>query len=263
MANTLATPDWVTKEVGRGFVNGITFVKNVTRTYDDQYVISGAKVGDTVKARLPQRFTVTDGAAFQPQALYDSTVPISLTNQKNVAFSDTSWERTTSLDEMRKRYVDPAAQRLAEAADKLAFANVYADVYNSIGTPGSGGPTTPFEYLEAGVKLTDGACPKKGRVAVLDQYQMAVIANATNTLFHPSATITENYEKGQFARMQLGIEKWLQDPSRPTHSTGTFTASTPVVNGASQTGSSLVTSGWASGASSLAKGDIFTLAGVY
>jgi hypothetical protein len=34
------------------------------------------------------------------------------------------------------------------------------------------------------------------------------------------------------------------------------------VNGANQTGSSLITSGWASGASTLNKGDIFTIAGV-
>lgn len=32
MANTLATPSWVTKEVARFFLNEITFVKNVNRT---------------------------------------------------------------------------------------------------------------------------------------------------------------------------------------------------------------------------------------
>ena len=55
---------------------------------------------------------------------------------------------------------------------------------------------------------------------------------------------------------------WYQDANRPVHVTGPFTASTPVINGANQTGSSLITNGWASGATSLKKGDLFTIAGV-
>lgn len=91
---------------------------------------------------------------------------------------------------------------------------------------------------------------------------MATLANATATLFNPSAVISENYKKGQFGRMQLGIDEWYQDQNRPVHTTGTFTASTPLVNGANQTGSTLSTNGWASGATTLKKGDIFTIAGV-
>jgi hypothetical protein len=92
---------------------------------------------------------------------------------------------------------------------------------------------------------------------------MATIANTSSSLFNPSAAISENYRKGQFGRNQLGIDDWYQDPNRPAHTTGTFTASTPLVNGASQTGSSLITDGWASGATTLNKGDVFTVGGVF
>ena len=68
MANTLATPSWVTKEVARGFLNKLVFLAHVNRTYDDSYIQSGAKVGNTVNARLPQRFTVTDGQALPVRA---------------------------------------------------------------------------------------------------------------------------------------------------------------------------------------------------
>ena len=263
MANTLATPTWVMKEIARGFVNAITFVKNVNRTYDDAYVQAGAKVGDTVKARLPQRFTVTDGQALQVQNLFDSTVPISLTNQKNIAFSYSSAQATTDLDDVRSRYVNPAADHLAVAADVLAFANVYKDVYSAIGTPGAGPVSNALDYLKAGVKLDDLGCVQEGRVAVLDQLAMATIANASTTLFNPAAVISENYTKGEFGRGQLGISEWFKDQNCPVHTTGTFTASTPLINGASQTGSTLITDGWASSAATLNKGDIFTIAGVY
>lgn len=261
MANTLATPTWTLKETTRQFTNEVTFVRNIGRTYDDSYVQAGAKVGDTVRARLPQRFVVTDGQALQIQNLFDATVPISLTNQKNIGFSYSSAQATTDLDSIRSRYTQPAAEHLANAADVLAFQAVYRDVYNSIGTPGTT-PSTTLEYLKAGVKLTDIGTPMEGRKAVIDQYAMAVLANAASTLFNPSATVSEAYTKGMFARAQLGISEWYQDANRPVHTTGTFTAATPIINGANQTGSSLITNGWASGATSLKKGDVFVIAGV-
>jgi hypothetical protein len=261
MANTLATPTWVTKETARYFVNELVFLANVNRTYDDQYEQAGAKVGNTVNARLPQRFTVTDGQAYQPQAIFDQTVPITLTNQKNVAFGYTSAQATTELDSIRQRYVQPGAEALANAAEVLAFAAVYRDVYSMVGTLGTT-PSATLTYLQAGTKLTDLATPIKGRVAVLDPLAMQTLANTSSTLFNPSAAISENYENGMFGRNQLGVGKWLQDPVRPTHTSGTFTASTPLINGAGQTGSTVDIDGWASGASTLKKGDILTIAGV-
>jgi hypothetical protein len=261
MANTLATPSWTTKEVARGFINKLVFLANVNRTYDDQYEIAGAKVGNTVNARLPQRFTVTDGQALQLQNLYDQTVPITLTNQKNVAFGYSSAQATTELDNIRARYVTPGSEALANAAEVLAFDAVYTDIYSSVGTPGTT-PSATLTYLQAGVKLTDLSTPLRGRVAVLDPLAMSTLANTTSSLFNPTAVVSENYEEGMFGRKQLGVDKWLQDPVRPTHTTGTFTASTPLVNGASQTGSTIATDGWASGAATLNKGDVFTIAGV-
>ncbi len=260
--NTLATPTWVTKEVARGFVNELTFLRHVNRTYDDQYIIAGAKVGNTVQARLPQRFTVTDGQALQEQALYDQTVPISLTNQKNVAFGYSSAQATTELDAIRSRYVQPGAEALANACDVHAFQAVYRDIYSSVGTPGTT-PSAGLTFLQAGVKLTDLSTPQSMRVAMLDPLAMATLANGSAALFNPSATQSETWTKGQFGRAQLGIEGWYQDPNRPVHTTGTFTSSTPLVNGADQTGAVLITDGWASGAAFLKKGDVFTIAGVY
>src|SRR2546429_8358482 len=154
MANTLATPSWTTKETAREFFNDLTFLANVNRTYDDQYVQAGAKVGNTVNARLPQRFTATDGQALQLQNIYDQTVPITLTNQKNVAFGYSSAQATTELDSVRQRYVQPMAEALANAAEVVFFTSVYRDVYNSVGTPGIT-PGSQTTYLQANSKLTD------------------------------------------------------------------------------------------------------------
>lgn len=261
MANTLVTPSWTLKEVGRGYENSLKFIANVNRTYSDEYSQAGAKVGNTVNYRLPQRWTVSDGQALDLQNILDQTVPISLTNQKHVDMSWSAWQETTEVEEVRKRYINPAADALASVIDGLAFSTVYRDVYNSIGTPGTT-PSTTLAYLQAGRKLTDLAVPRQGRVAVLDPEAAVVLANATTTLFNPAAVISENYRDGLLGRGQLGISEWYEDQNRPSFTTGAATgASTPIVNGANQTGSSLITSGWSSFAGK--KGDIITVAGVF
>ena len=111
MANTLVTPTWYTKETARILVNNLKFAANVNRSYDDQYVQAGAKVGYTVNARLPQRFQVTEGQALQIQGLNDQYVPITLTHQKNVAFSWSTASMTQEIDMVRKRYVDTRSSR--------------------------------------------------------------------------------------------------------------------------------------------------------
>jgi coat protein Gp5 len=261
MANTLATPTWVTKDVARGFVNEVRFIANVNRSYDDQYMQAGAKVGRTVNARLPQRFTVTDGEALQLQNLYDQTVPITLTNQKNVAFGYSSAQATMEIQQVRQRYTQPGAEALANAADVLAFSAVYKDIYQAVGVPGTT-PTTVLTYLTASQKLTDQAAPSGGRNAVLDGMAMINLVNTASALFNPSGARSEDWRDGQFGANQLGIASWFQDVNRPVHTTGTFTASTPLVDGAGQTGSTININGWASGATTLKKGDIFTIAGV-
>ena len=262
MANTLTTPSWTLKEVGRKYEDSVRFVNNIEKKYSSEFVQAGAKVGNTVNYRLPQRFTVSDGAALDLQNLLDRTVAISLTNQKQVAMSWSAWQETTEVENARERYINKAAQALAAKIDNLAFATVYKDVYSSIGTPGTT-PATNLLYLQAGRRLDDLAAPSDGRAAVLDSEQMIVLVNANQALFHPGSVISEGFRKGKFASNVLNIDEWYTSGNRSTFTTGTTTTATPLVDGASQTGSTININGWGSGNTTLRKGDILTIAGVY
>lgn len=262
MTNTLVTPSWVTNASAMRFMNSVKGIANFNRSYDGQYEQGGAKVGYTVQARLPQRFLVSDGQNYSPQDLFDQTVPISLTNQKHVDFQWSSASGTMEVDEVQNRYIYPAADALASAADVMGMAAVYRDVYNMVGVPGTT-PSTTLQYLTAVQKIVDLAGPDEGYKAVLDTLAMATIANTTSALFNPPRDASKNYKTGMLAAEQLGIDEWYRDQNIPRHTTGTFTASTPVINGAGQTGSTLATNGWAAGASSLKRGDIITIAGVF
>lgn len=262
MANTLVTSTWVTNETALRFMNSVKGVANFNRSYDDQYRQAGAKVGATVLARLPQRYTVRRGQAWAPQNLYDQTMPITLSYQSGVDFEWSSAQETLEVDRIRERYVNPAADALASDADAQGMADVYYSVWNAVGTLGTT-PSANLTYLQAKVKILDGAGPEDGIVAVIDPLAEATLVNANTTIFNPASAISEQYRKGRFGAGALGISEWFRDQNMPRHTSGTFTASTPLVNSASQTGSSLITNGWASGATSLKKGDIFTVAGVY
>jgi len=261
MANTLITPTWVTKETAAGFVNFLVFASNLTKEYNDSFVVNGAKMGDTINVRLPQRFVATHGQALQTQNIFDQTTPVTLNDQVNVAFAFSSAQRTTQVDMVRERYVKPAAQTLANAADVSAYATLWPYVYSSVGTPGTT-PSTTLTYLQAGGKLDDLAVSGK-RFMTMDVAAAFTLANTASALFNPTGEVSKIFKEGVMGENQLGINEFRKSQSVQSRTTGTFTASTPLVNGANQTGSTLATNGWASGASTLKRGDKFTIAGVY
>lgn len=262
MANTLVTPEWVTMESAMYFVNSLRGVAQFDRSYSDEYVQSGAKVGDTVKVRLPQQYEASDGEALVIQNILDRTVNVILNRRRHIGIGWSSAQATTDMDEIRSRYIQPAAETLANVYDRVSLSDVYKSVYNAVGTLGTT-PNAALTYLQAVVKILDEAGPDENLVAVLSPLANATISSSTSTVFHPAAKISENWSKGQFANEQLGISKWFTDQNIPRFTSGACAAaSTPLVNGADQTGSSIVTDGWGA-ASAPVIGDIVTFAGVY
>jgi hypothetical protein len=262
MANTIATSTLVLNEVAYGFENSLSFVGNCDMQYSDEFAKQGAKVWNTVNVRLPQLFTATWGQALQVQNVQDSTAALDLNHQVHTDLSWSSAEATTELDAIRDRYINPAVNVLSNAVDAYVFNDVYSDVYHAVGTPGDP-PTTGMTYLEAGLKLSDMSVELMDSVVVLDGQAEINIVNTVSSLFNPQAYVASAFKKGQMGNNALSIGKWFRSQNAPAHTTGTYTACTPLVNGANQTGSSLISNGWASGATTLKKGDVFTVAACY
>jgi len=192
MANTIVNPEWVTFESALYFVNSLRGVAQFNREYNDEFMHDGAKVGDTVKVRLPQQFEASDGEALVIQNLLDRTVNVILNRRRHVGFGWSSAQATTDLDDIRNRYVMPAAETLANVYDRVSLADVYKSVWNAIGTLGTT-PNAALTYLQARVKILDFAGPDEGLVSVLDPLANATIANATAALFQPPAKVSSNW----------------------------------------------------------------------
>lgn len=259
MSNQILTISMITREALRVLENDLSFTKGVNRKYDNQFAIGGAKIGDTVNVRKPPRYVGRSGQALSLENHTETSIPVTLTTQFGVDVAFTSQDMTLSMDDFSERFLTPALACVANKIDADGLA-MYKSVFNSVGTPGTT-PSSLLTYLSAGAKMDYEGTPKDGnRSVVLDPTAEITIVDALKGLFHSTTEVEKQYKEGRMGL--VGGFKFSGDQNVIHHTVGTY-AGTPLVNGASQTGSTLNTDGWSSGASSLSQGDIFTLAGVY
>lgn len=257
--NTTITPTWVSKDTAMFWKNSIRAIKQAKKGYGKEWqnLPEGAKIGYTVQQRVPTAPIVNEGQALQQQPYINQTVPISLTHQLQVACGWSTADDSMVIEEVQERWTQPAGKSMGSKCDLLFTAEVYKSVYNTIGTPGQS--ITANETFTDGVAKLTNIGAGDGLAAVLDPKAMSKIVSANFAIFNlPGGN--RNFETGQFSGEQFGIAKWFQDPFMPTHTTGSFTASTPVVSGANQTGSTLAISGM--GTYALKAGDTFKIAGL-
>lgn len=237
--------------------NDCRFVKGITKKLGNEFEESGVKLGATVGVRLPQRWVTTKGQAFVGQGISDAVVFVTITDQANIGWSWSSIQGTLEIQDAYERYVNPAGAQMANTWDKDGLSRLYQDVYQAQGTPGTT-PTANTTYLNLAVDLDNSAVPMDSRTMVINSGMGAAIANANVTLFGPRRQIDEAFEDGRFTSDALDWKDWWKDVNVYPHTFGTY-GGTPTVNGANQTGPTLITQSWSSGASTLNRGDVFTI----
>jgi hypothetical protein len=261
MPNTNLTISMVTREALRILENNLTFAKGVNREYDDQYGVSGAKIGDTLNIRKPARYIGRSGTALAVEDHTETSVPLVLNNQFGVDISFTSKELALSIDDFSKRILAPAVATIANKIDRDGLA-LYNQINQAVGTPGTL-PSALKTYLQAGQKLDESATPRDGNRSLVVSSGMEVeIVDALKGLFQSSEKIADQYETGNMGK-SAGF-KWSMDQNVVTHQVGPL-GGTPLTNGIpAQGATTLVTDGWtASAALRLRQGDVFTIAGVF
>jgi hypothetical protein len=87
-----------------------------------------------------------------------------------------------------------------------------------------------------------------------------VLSGSNAALFNPQKEISDIYVKG--FQGDFGGFRHYMDQLVQGHQNGTY-GGTPLVDGAGQTGSSLVTDGWTPTTTTLNVGDVFTIDGVF
>ena len=252
-SNALLTPSVITKETLVLLENNLVAASKVNRSFENQFV----KIGSTLTVRKPNRFKVSSGPALQIQNISEPSTSITISNQKHVDFQYSSQDLTMSVEEFSERYLKPAAAELANQIDYDVLTN-FNQVNNLVGSPGVV-PASFQSLANVGQRLDENAAPQDGRVLVLNPAAYWTMANALTTLYVKS--VAEPALKGFLANI-ANFEIFM-DQNVQSQTVGNY-AGTPVVNGANQTGSVLVTNGWSASLTGLLNvGDVFTIAGVY
>lgn len=117
MSNSLLTDSIILKETLMSLKSNLSFCRNVTTQYSDEFAKSGAKVGATINIRKPTRYNVTSGATLTIQDSEDQYVALNADKHYHVGMAFSEVDRTLSIDKFRERYVDPAAIALANTID--------------------------------------------------------------------------------------------------------------------------------------------------
>lgn len=257
MPNTILTPTAVTREALRILHQKLNFVGSIVRDYDDSYAKSGAKIGDSLKIRLPNEYTVRTGATLSAQDTTEESVTLQVATQKGVDLNFTSVDLTLSLDDFSKRILDPAMSVLAANVEADAL-SMYKDIGQSVWNGGSA--ATYNKALDARVILNRALAPMSDRTALMDSLSMADVVKDTKTLFQDDASIAKQYKEGYMGRA-AGFD-WAENTLIPSHTRGAGNGSY-VVNTSTGITSGSTTIAVTAGSGAINKGDVFTIADVF
>lgn len=260
MANSILTIDMITRKALEILENNLVITRNVNRQYDDSFAVSGAKIGSTLRIRLPDRALVTDGAALQVQDDAEQSTTLTVSSQKHIGVNFTTAELTLQLDDFAERVLKPRISQLASSID-ADVANAYKAIFNTVGTPGTS-PATALVLLQAQQKLNESAAGMAPRYATVNPAANAALVNGLSGFFNPTTTISQQFKNGMMGTGVLGFDEINMSQSVKVHTTGsrTATGATLTTTVATQGQATVAITG--SGSQTIVVGDVFTIAGV-
>jgi hypothetical protein len=260
VANSILTIDMITRKALEILENNLVLTRNVNRQYDDSFAVEGAKIGSTLRIRLPDRALVTDGAALQVQDDNEQFTTLTVSSQKHIGVNFTSAELTMQLDDFADRVLKPRISQLAASID-ADVANAFNKIGNSVGTPGTT-PATSLVLLQAQQKLNENAAVMSPRYATVNPAANAGLVEGMKGLFNPTDTISKQFKNGMMGTGVLGFEEVNMSQSIKQFTTGSRTNGTTAAAVTTEGATSISLTGLGSTNTVLA-GDVFTVAGCF
>ena len=257
MPNSILTPTAVTRKALQILHQKLNFVGSINRQYDDSFAKTGAKIGDSLKIRLPNQYTVRTGASLSTQDTTETSTTLQIGTQKGVDITFTSNELTLSLDDFADRILQPAMAVLAAniEADALTMA---LDVYQSVNNVGSA--ITLNKALAARKVLVDALAPGNDRCLILNTQDNLDLVDGLKGLFQDSTEIAKQYREGMVGRT-AGFGTIYENTLLASQTTGTAPSTTLyTINGTTLTGATGIVV--QTGTATFKKGDVITLAAV-
>lgn len=271
MANSLTPASWVARKSLSIMHAKAAAAVRVNRDYDQEFrPVGGVPRGTTITIRLPFKYLASAGNALNAQNSVQRTASLTV-SQQHVDVNFSSVERGQSLGDFTTQVLEPAMSQLSGVLEGNVCA-LATQVPKQVGT--SSTAVTFSTVLQSRQFLTEALAPAgDGRTLLVSPLHNYELVNSNAALFNPGKTISNQFVEGLIAESYAGYMA-IEETKLPGYTTGTFGVSTPVVKTgttAGITGSgnayastmTLSSTGWASSASTLNAGDVFTVQNVF
>lgn len=271
-ANSLLTISMISRDAAMVLGNTLDLAKRVNRDYDSDFGVKNAQIGQSLSIRRPIRPSVRVGSVVDIQPIVETYSPLVFTAPIGTDYALTSQELTFSVEDYLDKVVEPSMARISSEIEAQGQ-SLITQFYNTVGTPGvaltggSSGTALPA-ITKALALLNKNLAPNEGgrKTLLNDPDFNGVLATSNLTYFNPGPEISKMYTsgyQGDFSSFRVFMNQLVQSHTNGTYGGTPVVASTVPANSTWGTSSTLSTSGWTSGATTLNAGDVFTVAGVY
>lgn len=254
--STPLTPDIITKEALRVLHQEAVFVGSINKQYDNSFAQEGAKIGSSLRVRLPAQFVTSRGATLVKQDYLEQNTNLTVQPQFQIGMEFSALDLTLSLDDFSSRVIRPAMANLAANIDAAVLETAVASTFNQVN--GHGAANTFAQVLQARKILNDNLAPSPDRTIMLNTQATVDIVDATKGLFQDSSTIAKQYKEGMVGRTAGFdfMESTIMNRRTRGGANGAYVLTANATNGATS-----IAVG--TGTGTLAVGDVFTIANVF
>lgn len=264
MANTFINTDLVAEEALAEFANNCPLVMTASRYYEDAFTSSGYKIGDTLRIRRQNRFTVGDGSTAVAQPILETVESLIIAHQYNSFIEYTVQDLSLRISDFNREFIQPSVQAIISTTELGMMQAAETTVSSFVGTPGT--PINSFASVDAaGKKLLE-----KGVNLGRDAYMVLGLSDASSLKAGMVGNFTPTFNEEIVRYSQIGRISYFdvfQSQNTVRHIAGAGPRLTPgdtlTVNGAVSSGNTIVLAGaTASVTNYFVPGDLISIAGV-
>lgn len=216
--------------------------------------------GATYRIRKPPLYEVNSGWTADYQGVDDDYVDLTIDRPRSIDIEITDEEFHMQMTSFEDQVLKPAMSRLAHQVN-LDIMNLYKKTWNYIGVPETATSATA-DYLQAGVLMDNNCAPRDGSRAIfLPPRTMAAAVEAMKSLQNDQKKISDQFRKGMVAKDVLGFD-WHMTQVVRNHVSGANTGGL-LIDGANQTGASLLMDDGTASSAGWKEGDIIDLTGYW
>ncbi len=257
MANEFLTVKEIARQALPRLIENLVFPNLVHKDFSETFEVGK---GATIQVRKPvilQAHEFDESKGVTAQDVKETSVEVTLDKLATVDAEFGAIARATSVDDLNRLFIEPAAAALAQKinADGLAL---YADVPNCVGTPGTT-PTGLDAFANAGKALNDNLAPMDMRRGVWDAAALAAFQQVPAIVNAEKSGSTEALRRGSIGNI-FGIENYMSQGVKKVAG-GITDASAVKVNGAVTAGATELAIDGTKLVGALKKGDVLTIGG--